>query len=229
MAPYYERDGATIFLADNREVSIPTRASILGDPPYGMDWDTDAGRFTGGKGAHKAETLSRRVRGDREPFDPAPWLEYPQTILWGANHYAARLPVGTTLVWVKKSPYKLGRFLSDGEIAYQKGGHGVYVFNHVWDGCARESENGDHYHPTQKPVALMSWCLSRLKSPEIVVDPWCGSGSTLVAARLAGLPCVGIEIEERYAEIAARRLEEIAGRTGLFSDLFAVAGGEPHV
>ena len=74
----------------------------------------------------------------------------------------------------------------------------------------RASENsGPLQHPTQKPVALMKWCLSlRWVSEGPVCDPYMGSGPTLKAAKDLGRRAIGIEIEERYCEIAANRLRQ---------------------
>jgi DNA modification methylase len=63
-------------------------------------------------------------------------------------------------------------------------------------------------HPTQKPLALMKWCLSLFPNAKTVLDPFCGSGTTLVAAKAMGLTATGIELHEPYCEIAARRLQQ---------------------
>jgi site-specific DNA-methyltransferase (adenine-specific) len=64
-------------------------------------------------------------------------------------------------------------------------------------------------HPTQKPVALMRWCISLRWTPEgTICDPYMGSGATLVAAKLCNRKAIGIELEEKYCEIAARRLQQ---------------------
>jgi site-specific DNA-methyltransferase (adenine-specific) len=63
-------------------------------------------------------------------------------------------------------------------------------------------------HPTQKPLALMKWCLSLFHDTKTVLDPYCGSGTTLVAAKAMGLTSIGIEREEKYCEIAAKRLSQ---------------------
>jgi len=205
--PYYEKDGITIYHSDCREI-VPHLCGVdmvLSDPPYGMNYNTDSTRFSGGEGSHNSQRS--RVKGDDAPFDPTPWTSFPKCVLWGSNHYSQRLPKGTTLVWQKKNAEKFGVMLSDAELAWERGGHGVYLFRAVWDGCARETEHGQHYHPAQKPVALMAWCIQR-NEPKNVLDPFMGSGSTLVACREFGIPAVGIELEEKYCEIAAKRLSQ---------------------
>lgn len=224
MPPYYSHGGVTIYHGDCREIA-PALAGVdalISDPPYGMDWNTDSTRFSvrgaGGRrlnGEGRSDHLT--IHGDAEPFDPAPWLVYPRVVLWGANHYAQRLPVGTTLVWIKKADHLFDTFLSDAEIAWMKGGHGVYCHRKQFPPPARMAElpgaeagRRMTAHPTQKPVSLMAWCLRMAKVPEggLVLDPYMGSGTTLYAAKQSGFRAVGIELEERYCEMAARRCDQ---------------------
>lgn len=219
MEPYYQSDRATLYLGDCLEVlaELPagTVDAVVTDPPYGMRWNTDSTRFSGGKHGEKRYRDQGRddwgaVRQDDHPFDPTPWLEYPKVVLWGANHYAAHLPVGTTLVWLKKGDHLFGTFLSDAEIGWMKGGYGVYCHRRTFAPPTRRKENaGETAHPTQKPIGLMAWCMDRLKLPPdaLVLDPFAGSGTTGVAALQTGRWFIGVEIDERYAEIAAKRLE----------------------
>lgn len=187
---------------------IPADASLISDVPYGMDWDVDTTRFGGGSPASQAKrgkgTSSRPpVAGDREPFDPAPWLDYPRVVLFGSNHYAQRLPVGTTLVWLKRNEAAFGSFLSDGEIAWMKGGHGVYAYTEPFT-------TPNRVHPCQKPEGLMRWVMERAKVPAdgLVVDPYCGSGTTGVAALRRGGSFIGMECEPEHLVTAARRLAD---------------------
>ena len=102
--------------------------AVIADPPYGMKW---AARVTCGKNGHGAKgqrysNYGATIKNDDKPFDPSPFLDYPKVILFGSNHYEERLPKGTTLVWIKRHERNYGKYLSDAEIAWQKGGHGVY-------------------------------------------------------------------------------------------------------
>ncbi len=208
MTPYFENDGIVIYHGDCRDV-LPTLSSIdavISDPPYGMKNNCDYTRFTTGPNCH-GEAASRRyapVVGDDRPFDPSPWLAFPRVVLWGANHFWQRLPVGTTLVWVKRFDGGFGSFLSDAEIAWMKGGHGVYLHRDT----SLMGETRSRRHPTEKPVGLMRWCIEKAGGDGLVLDPYMGSGTTLVAALSLGRRAIGIEIEERYCEIAAKRLED---------------------
>lgn len=220
--PYYQHAGITIYHADCIDVMAhlylqatadgPLVDLVLSDPPYGMAWNTDSTRFSGGnRPSARGRDDWGAVIGDDVPFDPSPWLDYPKVILWGANHYAQRLPVGTTLVWVKKQPHLYGTFLSDAEIGWQKGGHGVYAFHKNFPPPSRMAEGeGQCLHPTQKPLALMTWCLERSNLPinPLILDPYMGSGTTLRAAKNKGYRAIGCEIEERYCEAAAKRLQQ---------------------
>jgi len=205
MTPYYADELVTIWHGDCREW-MPKADAVVSDHPYGMGWDgrISSGPNTTGVPGFRAKNFGQTIVGDDEPFDPTPWLAYPEVILWGSNHYAQRLPVGTTLVWIKKWDTAFGSFLSDAEVAWMKGGHGVYCFRET----RYRYETRDH--PNRKPVALMEWCVARTHGT--ILDPFMGSGSTLVAAKSLGRRAIGIEIEERYCEIAANRCrQEVLG------------------
>jgi len=186
---------------------------VLCDPPYGCNVNTDYTRFSGGTERSQSFRIKRiahkPIVNDNVSFDPTPWLDFPAVILWGSNHFAQRLSVGTMLIWQKKRDKELGTFLSDAEVAWQKGGKGVYLFAHRWNGFLRDSECGKTLHPTQKPVALMRWCLERMKLPKgaTVLDPYMGSGPVGIACIEMGYNYIGIEIERDYYEIAQRRIE----------------------
>lgn len=208
IAPYYSEVGIEIYHGDCREVllSLPKVDLVLTDPPYGGKYDTDYTRFSGGLSPNR--NWGGGIIGDDSPFDPAPWLAFPSVCIWGYQHFAQRVPLGTILVWNKKRDTQLGTFLSDGELAWENRGMGVYVYPYVWHGFDRQGEREKVLHPTQKPRSLMIWCLSRYPAAHLILDPFMGSGTTLRAAKDLGRQAIGIEIEEKYCEIAANRLRQ---------------------
>ena len=94
------------------------------------------------------------------------------------------------------------------EMAWSDFGTKPLVKVQVWDGGMRagRAENRTFCHPSQKPIEVMAWCLA--ESEGTILDPFMGSGTTLRAAKDLGRKAIGIEIEERYCEIAARRLAQ---------------------
>ena len=212
---------ATLYLGDCRDV-LPTLGkvdAVVTDPPYGMNWNPNTARFSGGSAKSKLRGKGgadlSAVIGDDRPFDPAHILQFPQVICWGANHYAQQLPVGTTLVWVKRSVAGFGSFLSDAEIGWEKGNYGVYCHQQVFDMARRKIEGGGNSsHPTQKPVGLMRWCVNRTNG--LVADPYMGSGTTGVACANLGREFIGIELDATHFATACRRISEAQRQSDLF-------------
>lgn len=225
MAHRVERlaENVTLYCGDNRDLQLADlrqSAAVVSDPPYGMAHNTNSTRFSGStikRGAGRQDWGA--IEGDAVAFDPTPWLAFKECLLWGANHYAQALPVGCTLVWIKKAPHLFGTFLSDAEVAWQSGGHGVYIHYEQFPPPSRiaESGNGRVAHPTQKPIGLMEWCIARTKAPTIF-DPFMGSGTTGVAAVRAGRAFVGVEKDERYFAEACRRITDEISRPRLFAE-----------
>jgi site-specific DNA-methyltransferase (adenine-specific) len=208
--PFYSDDLVTLYHGDCRDIAPTlTYGAVVSDPPYGMGWDTATRRFSGGNNPNRriaGRHDARPVSGDAEPFDPSPWLGCEHVILWGANHYGRHLPVGTTLVWIKKNDESFGTFLSDAEVAWKKGGHGVYCRRDLsMNAIARERA-----HPTQKPLSIMLWCLLFVPQELTILDPFAGSGTTLRAAKDLGRKSIGIEIDEHHCRTAADRLSQNA-------------------
>ncbi len=211
--PYYEDPWCTIYLGDCRGIisSLSGVDCILTDPPYGIQTNIDSSRWTGGRAANRFHVQKHRpIVGDQESFDPAHLLWAQQCILWGANNYSSRLPDSAGwYVWDKRKGVEDSRMpLSDGELAWTNICKGVHTFRNRWCGLLRDTELGEHYHPTQKPVALMRWCLEQMHAPVCVLDPYMGAGSTLVAAKELGIRSIGIEVDEQYCALAVRRLRQ---------------------
>jgi len=222
LEPFFDSGGITIYHADCSDILplVPTESVdlLLADPPYGMAYNPEtSGRIS----ASLIESWQRYggwakdyapIVGDDGPFDPAPLLAFGAVVLFGANYYADRLPPnGCWIVWDKKRGGTVtpGWNSSDAELAWTTFGGGVKVFQHLWAGYKRDSELGDHWHPTQKPVALMKWIIGRWTKPgDLVFDPYMGSGPIAQACHETGRRYIGVEIVEEYCETAVKRLAQ---------------------
>ncbi|MEM9539713.1 MAG: DNA methyltransferase [Cyanobacteria bacterium P01_E01_bin.42] len=143
-------------------------------------------------------------------------------VWWGANHYATP-PSPCWLVWVKKPDGKFeGLEFADAELAYANQDSAVRVFHHLWMGAVRASEvNEARVHPTQKPVALAAWAFEKYgQSGDIILDPFCGSGVSIMAAEELGDTSsgqasdrivLGCELLPYYCEVAILRWEKLTG------------------
>jgi len=212
MNPFYQRDGITIYHGDQGEIlpQLVNVDTVITDPPYGI-------RYKRGKrnNADYAGGIYGKdwdyIEGDDKPFDPSHLIDYPRSILWGANNYAHLLPpVRGWLVWDKTRGGKTSKDydMSQADLAWTNLPIKIQIFEHLWDGFKRASEVGEHLHPTQKPVALMKWCIEKAKPQGVIVDPYFGSGSLLVAARDLGFRAIGIEAEIEYCRVAVSRLAQ---------------------
>jgi site-specific DNA-methyltransferase (adenine-specific) len=198
MKPYYEHAGIAIYHGDCKEVlpALGTFDLLLTDPPYGH-----GDRWSGGTWANNpiyelafkwdastvsAETM-RLVLGSAKT-----------QIVWGGNYYALP-PSRCWLAWEKDSKMPT---MADFELAWTNMDRPSKLLRE------RRNPDGQREHPTQKPESVMRWCLSFAPEIKTVVDPFLGSGTSLRAAKDMGLAAVGIDIEERYCEIAAKRLSQ---------------------
>ena len=192
MTPYYDDGSCVIYHGDCREVlsSLPVADLVLTDPPYGIF-------ACGGKWGRKDS-----LQWDRETFDDmaSVFAAGRQQIIWGGNYY--RLPPSRGwLVWWKRDSVPSA---ADVELAWTS-----YDMNARLIDQTIAATNAERVgHPTQKPERVMSWSLSVGPYERTILDPFMGSGTTLVAAKRLGRKAIGIEIEEKYCEIAAKRLAQ---------------------
>jgi site-specific DNA-methyltransferase (adenine-specific) len=227
-------EGVTLYLGDCREIA-PTLApvdAVVTDPPYGQDYKVNTFYAGGtrknavvqrnGKKLIVNPTIYAPIVGDKDAFDPAPWLGFaPEVLLWGAHKFADRLPPGGWLVWDKVPTGKI-RDQGDGEAAWINRDQPMRIHRLLWDGLcvgigARHEVTAGQkrHHPSQKPEALMIWCLGYIKGSSIL-DPYMGAGSTGVAAVKLGKRFQGIEIEKTYFDISCRRVEAATKQHDLF-------------
>jgi len=230
VTPYYQDDLVTIYHGDCREMLDGLEFDVIvADPPYGIGWDVGNDSSTRSRARTRRGVSMLPIQGDDAPFDPAPLLAFGlPTALFGANHYADRLPSSPSwIVWDKRDGL-WSNDQSDCEMLWTNLGGPARIHRLVWNTLSRVKDErtyggsltpnhhrrGHVSHPTEKPVALLRSILGRF--PEgVVLDPYAGVGSTLIAAKSLGRKSIGIEIEERYCEIAATRCsQEVLGLVG---------------
>ena len=183
--------------------------AVITDPPYGIK--TRTMNKTLGRSKLAECNDFPPVAGDDVPFDPAPWLDYPVVVMFGANNFADKLPSSTCwLVWDKREGITPND-QADCELAWTNKRMPSRLYHHLWSGMIKASENTKRrLHPTQKPVSLMKWVLEHVgvKPGMTVLDPYMGSGSTGVACVELGIDFIGMELEPQYFEIANTRITE---------------------
>jgi len=210
--PYYSDNHVTIYHGDCRDIlpSIPVADLVLTDPPYGINYVSNAGSGRGtspitNDGARLSLRLYRSVLPllrashvlwfTRWDAWPDVWVDLGQ---W--------FPMRGLLVWDKGSPgmgdlkhwgpsYELIASAGTGQIVGARDGS-VLRFPTV--------PSAGRQHPTEKPVEMLAHLIGKLDA-STVLDPFMGSGTTLRAAKDLGRKAIGIELEERYCEIAAKR------------------------
>ena len=202
MTPYYERDGITIYCGDCRGV-LPVECDVVvSDPPYGMALDHGKLRRIGKPIGYEWHGVEHSGGVDVELLLS---LGKPM-LLFGANNYASRLPsYPGWVVWDKQADgFAQG---SPAELAWSNYLTNLRLYRQNYRGFTTRGD--EKSHAMQKPLRLMLWVLGLKETPVgTVLDPYMGSGTTLVAAKQIGRRAIGIEIEERYCEIAAKRLEQ---------------------
>lgn len=220
VTPYYQDDHVTIYHGDCRKLTGTRSAQlawiepdlVLTDPPYGISYKASS------RGKVPGVLEGERVVGDDEPFDPRWLLNYGRCVVFGANYFAHLLPPGGWIVWSKVQDNRWSHGVyskrSLAEVAWTNCFRYVGLYNCFWAGSPmhrKSEERGSQLHPTQKPVELMRWIIERTTQPgDLIFDPYMGSGPIARAAVDTGRQYVGIEIEERYCEIAVKRMGQEA-------------------
>jgi site-specific DNA-methyltransferase (adenine-specific)/modification methylase len=194
---------------------LPRRAAVVTDPPYDAGYDVTKTR-------RRPSAWDRNFAGYDQAFDPTPWLRFPEVILFGADHYRERLPrSGSWICWDKLAGTTPADF-APGEWAWTSRDIAPQFIPHLWRGGQRAGEENTSrlqhkYHPAQKPVSVMRRCVQLITPGLVIIDPFMGSGSTLVACVREGYSCIGIEMDERYFQIACTRVEHELQQLALFA------------
>lgn len=199
MQPYYQHAGITIYHGDCRDI-LPTLGLmdlVLTDPPYGILSQNGSAATRRSGGNVGTGIMNWDIAPDEQCMEMVRRAGTHQAI-WGGCH----LPLPPTfgyLIWDKEID---GLNFGECEFCWTSGKFAPRIYRKRVVGI-----DGGKQHPTQKPIALISWCLGFFEA-STVIDPFMGSGTTLVAAKNQNLQAIGIEIEESYCEMAAKRLSQ---------------------
>ena len=208
MKPYYEDGAVTIYHGDCREIipGLPDADCVLvTDPPYGI--------------AHSSNRPGAPLRGSQIANDEstavrdailAEWSGRPAIVFGSCRVTSPPLPIRAVLVWDKGGHVGMGDldlpWKQNWEHVYISGpgfvgrrGTGVLRFN------ALAPWAGEYTHPHEKPIELMRELVGKCAPLATILDPFAGSGTTLRAAKDLGRRAIGIELEERYCQVAAER------------------------
>ena len=209
-----------LYLGDCRDIlpTLPKVDCVLTDPPYGI-----------GAASSKFYGTTKRKNSFAAPIDygHSEWDSVSinadevsalvgagdTVIMWGGNYFDLP-PSSCWFVWDKVND---GTAFADCELAWSNMPKAVRIFRHQWAGMMRASERGSQRtHPTQKPIALMRWCIEQAGNPQTILDPFMGSGTTGVAAVQMGRSFIGIERESKYFDIACKRIEQAYAQGDFF-------------
>lgn len=221
MQPHYQDDWVTLYHGDCLEVTEWLAADVLvTDPPYGMTYQSNSSKY--GQTSLLANDHDTRARDHALQL----WQDRP-ALIFGTWRVLKPDTTRAVIIW-DKGYTGLGAL----DLPWGLSHEDIYVLGSKWPkrpngGRIREGGTPNREssvlraiglnsqatdrpdHPTPKPVGLMESLIAKCP-PGIIADPFTGSGSTLVAAKLQGRRAIGVEIEERYCEVAAKRLAQDA-------------------
>ena len=184
--------------------------AIVTDPPYGINIVNRWGAEKFGYRQYQDDGEWDKQRPDPEIF--VQMLRVSKTlIVWGGNYFTDYLPPsGHWLVWDKG---QRDFSLADGELAWSSLQKAVRIIS--YPRALAIKENGKH--PTQKPLAVMKWCIAQIgEYPKTILDPFMGSGTTGVACMQMGIDFIGCEISKKYYSIASKRISDAASQEVMF-------------
>ena len=208
---------ATLYCGDNTVIlpCLEKADLVLTDPPYGINENTKKNMS---RGCIAKPTDYGSFDWDKAPV-PQSFIDQviaagTNCIMFGGNYYAVP-PASCWLIWDKvngKSDF------ADCEMAWTNLPKAVRLHRQMWNGMLRDGEERgvQRVHPTQKPVALMVWCIEQAAKADTILDPYMGSGTAGVAAVRLGRKFIGIERERKYFDIACDRIENAQRQTSLF-------------
>lgn len=201
---------ATLYLGDCMEV-LPTLGkvdAVITDPPYGINAARTRNSAKDGWVDYGCDGWDKERPG-REVFDLI-LKAAPIQVIWGGNYFTDYLPPSQK--WLSWDKGQDGFSLADFELAWTSEDKACRRLNYARSLALKDGKE----HPTQKPLAVMRWCIEQAGKPAITLDPFMGSGTTGVAAVGMGLGFIGVEREPKYFDIACRRIEKAYAQGQLF-------------
>jgi DNA modification methylase len=214
MTPYYQDDAVTLYHGDARDLDSWQDSDVLvTDPPYGIKWSTHGGGRDLRNWAPRIAKVGIANDHDTAARDYAldTWGDKP-AIVFGSPQIAP--PAGTIQVLVWRKPVDSG--VVGARFVWRRDWEAIYLLG-AWPrsnpnrSSVIESPGGlERYrngHPHAKPTALMEHLIAETP-PGVIADPFAGSGSTLIAARFLGRKAIGVEVDEQWCELAAKRLDQ---------------------
>jgi DNA modification methylase len=212
LKPYHEEEAGVIYCADCLDILplIPEKSIdlVLTDPPYGIGETNEKNK--------SRDCLAKTTNFGHYEWDCKPASKEQisgliktskNQIIFGGNYFNLS-PSPCWLVWDKDNG--LTDF-ADCELAWTSFGSAVRKFKWRWQGMLQEDMGNKEIrvHPTQKPTPLFKWIIENYsKNADLIFDPFLGSGTTAVAAKQLGRKYIGIEISEKYCQIAVQRLQQ---------------------
>jgi site-specific DNA-methyltransferase (adenine-specific)/modification methylase len=175
--------------------------AVITDPPYGINYKSPSGSGETKRGDYNI------IIDDNKDFDPSILFEYSNNVVsWGANHYANKLHNSAGwLIWDKRESDAINNN-SDCELAWSNMVNSARLFHHKWNGMIKASErNEQRIHPTQKPVKLFIWTYEITQAGQFILDPFSGSGASLIACHETGRTCYLVEKDLSFAAASIMR------------------------
>lgn len=213
--PYYETTRGKLYNCDCLDIlpEIEQVDLVLTEPPYGVGMDKGCGTGVCKTSIKKYTDNWDSKRPDKEVFN---FITKNNCIIFGGQFFCDLLePNDKWIVWDKKDDISFTNFYSDCEMAYTNLKGKTIKYTVIQQGfIAKEKER---FHPTQKPVILFNMILQdHSKENDLILDPFLGSGTTAVACEDLNRRWIGIEKEEKYCELASKRIEQFNAQGKLF-------------
>jgi DNA modification methylase len=213
---YFRTENGVLYCGDNMEILPLITEPIdlcLTDPPYGINADKGSSGFGAVMGKKYSDNWDSKIP-DKKIFDLILLLK--KCIIFGGNYFTEFLkPTKSWIIWDKIGEYNFKNPFSDCEMAWTNYTFATKKYTVIQQGfVAKEKER---FHPTQKPVELFIKILNdNTEENNLILDPFLGSGTTALACEKLNRKWIGIEISEKYCEIAKKRIEQYTNQLKLF-------------